>query len=218
MARLARVLVAGVAHHVIQRGNRRQKVFFKDSDREKYLNFLKANSEKYGFDIWAYCLMTNHVHLVVVPHENESLAKGLGETHKQYTRMINSREKWAGYLWEGRFKSFPLDEKYLYTVIRYVERNPVRAKLVKCADDYHWSSAKSHVDKISDPLIKKFYLMDEIDDWAKYLTDGSEIELETIRKYIETGRPLGREEFIERLEKKLDRILRIQKPGPKRNA
>ncbi len=155
------------------------------------------------------------MHLVVVPRDNESLAKGLGETHKRYTRMINLREKWKGYLWEGRFKSFPVDEKYLYTVIRYVERNPVRAGLVRKSEDYTWSSARAHVEKIPNPILKNFHLIDEIDDWCEYLKDESEIELETIHKHVETGRPLGRDEFIDKLEKQFGKILRTKKPGVK---
>ena len=119
MARIARVVVPEVPHHVVQRGNRRQDVFFKSEDRSEYLKILKKQSVKYGFKIWAYCLMRNHVHLIVVPQDVDSFGKGIGEAHKEYTRMINFREGWRGYLWEGRFKSHPLDEQYLYSAVRY---------------------------------------------------------------------------------------------------
>ncbi len=122
MARTARVVAVGYPHHVIQRGNRRQKVFFSDQDKIYYLELLQQKSQKYRLDIWAYCLMDNHVHLIVEPHSAESIAMAIGETHKDYTRMINFRESWRGHLWQDRFKSFVMDERYLYAAMRYVER------------------------------------------------------------------------------------------------
>ena len=141
MARSARLVAEGLPHHIIQRGNRRQKVFLTENDKYAYLEFLYAQKLKYNLKIWAYCLMDNHVHLIVVPEKEEVLSKALGEAHKNYTRMINFREGWRGYLWEGRFKSFILDEQYLFAAVRYVERNPVRAKIVQKAHEYKWSSA-----------------------------------------------------------------------------
>jgi putative transposase len=170
-ARQARLVARDLPHHVIQRGNRRQKVFFERQDREFYLQLLEEKAGKYRVEVWAYCLMDNHVHLIVVPAEESSLARAIGETHKEYTRMINFREKWRGYLWEGRFKSFIVDEKYIYAVIRYVERNPVRAKMVRKAEDYEWSSAKMHVEKRLSRVLSHFYLLDEIKDWSEYLRD-----------------------------------------------
>jgi len=153
MARMARVVIPNIPHHIVQRGNRSQKTFFSDKDKVFYLKLLHKYAEKEGLSFWAYCLMDNHVHLIVVPKREDSLAKGIGDTHKHYTRMINFRENWRGYLWQGRFSSFPLDEKYLYAAIRYVERNPVMAGLVKRAEDYEFSSAKAHVYKTKDFLL-----------------------------------------------------------------
>jgi len=127
MPRIARVVAVGEPHHVIQRGNRRQIVFFHDGDKQAYLKILKLHSRLFEFQVWAYCLMDNHVHLIIVPEKEDSLVKGIGEIHKLYTRMVNFREGWRGYLWQGRFKSVPLGEHYLYAAVRYVERNPVRA-------------------------------------------------------------------------------------------
>jgi len=135
MARVARIVAEGMPHYIIQRGNRRQQVFFSDDDKKTYMEMLYEQKLKYKVEVWAYCLMDNHVHLIVVPEDAEGLSKAIGETHKNYTRMINFREGWRGYLWEGRFKSFVLDESYLYAAVRYVERNPVRAKIVKKAED-----------------------------------------------------------------------------------
>src|SRR3989338_5249482 len=169
MVRTARVVGDGESHHVIQRGNRGQRVFFYTDDRKAYLQILSTQTRKFDVRVWAYCLMDNHVHLIVTPVRGENLAKAIGETHKKYTRMINFREGWRGYLWEGRFKSFVLDEKYVYAAVRYVERNPVRAKIVERAEDYLWSSAQAHVRKKQDPLLSNFYLLDQIDDWSDYL-------------------------------------------------
>ena len=118
--------------------------------------------------------MSNHVHLIAVPEGESGLAKAIGETHKRYTRKVNFREGWRGYLWEGRFKSFVLDEKYVYAAVRYVERNPVRVKIVQRAEDYRWSSALAHVQRRKDPLLSDFYLMEEIEDWSEYLREEEE--------------------------------------------
>ncbi len=214
MARVARVVIAGLPHHVIQRGNRRQQVFFKDEDRYEYLRILKEESTKSGLKIWSYCLMGNHVHLVVVPSKNDSLAKSIGETHKRYTRMINFREGWRGYLWQGRFSSFVMDEKYLYAAVRYVERNPVRARLVRRAEDYEWSSARFRVYKKKNELLDSFFMADEIKNWSNFLADeDNEEELKELRGHITTGRPAGSKEFVEHWEVKLRIRLTPGKPG-----
>lgn len=218
MARLARVVAVGEPHHVIQRGNRRQNVFFRDGDKREYLNILRLQAKLFSLEIWAYCLMDNHVHLIVVPQQEDSLTKAIGETHQLYTRMINFRERWRGYLWQGRFKSVPLDEKYLYAAVRYVERNPVRAKIVKKAEDYPWSSARIRVYHEDDSLLSKFYLMEEIDNWSEYL-EGQEGEEDLKRFRVQTysGRPLGSIDYLRKLERHLGRELIKRKPGPREN-
>ncbi len=213
MPRRARVVAVGMPHHIIQRGNRRQKVFFQKEDRSHYLSILKKFSHKYKLAIWAYCLMDNHIHLIAVPSTNDGLAKAIGETHKIYTWRINQREKWRGYLWEGRFKSFVMAHDYLYKAVRYVERNPVRAGIVQQAQDYEWSSARAHVKKNKDPLLSEFYLMNEIKDWRTYLADDKEEEINAIRKQIKAGLPWGDQEFIKQLEEKLGKTLRVLKQG-----
>jgi len=174
MARMGRIVAPLMPHHVVQRGNRRQEVFFGEEDRTVYLRILQEQSQKNQVKIWAYCLMSNHVHLIAVPEGESGLAKAIGETHKRYTRKVNFREGWRGYLWEGRFKSFVLDEKYVYAAVRYVERNPVRVKIVQRAEDYRWSSALAHVQRRKDPLLSDFYLMEEIEDWSEYLREEEE--------------------------------------------
>lgn len=216
MARLARVVIPGTLHHVVQRGNRRQDAFFNEEDRKEYLRILKKQSNAFRFKVWAYCLMDNHVHLIVVPEVEDSLARGIGEVHRLYTRRVHFREKWKGYLWQGRFSSYPLDEKHLYSVVRYIERNPVRAKIVRKATDYQWSSARAHKVKRKDGLLERFYLVDEISDWDVYLEDEVTMEdLSIIRAHVKTGRPLGGIDFIRKLENISGRILQKRKPGPK---
>ena len=192
MPRLARVVATGHPHHVIQRGNRRQKVFFGDKDKEEYLKILDLNARLFQVKVWAYCLMDNHVHLIVVPQNEKSLTKTIGLTHQLYTRLINFRQGWNGYLWQGRFKSVVLDEKYLYSAVRYVENNPVRAGIVSRAEDYLWSSAKAHVNKENEGLLSWFYLLDEIRNWRNYLSEeDTKHMIEIIREHTGNGRPLG---------------------------
>ncbi len=120
MARLARIVVPGCPHHLIQRGNRRQRVFFSEEDRGFYLTLLGRQAKKCGIAIWAFCLMENHVHLIAVPKAEDSFARGIGELHRQYTLVVNTREGWKGFLWQGRFISYPLDEGHTYAAVRYV--------------------------------------------------------------------------------------------------
>ena len=143
MGRLARVVLPNVPHHITQRGNRNQPVFFSEDDKKEYLRLVSTHAKRHGVQIWAYCLMTNHVHFIAVPDSEKSLTATFQEAHRLYTRRINFREGWRGYLWQGRFASFPMDEEYLIAAVRYVEQNPVKAKLVSNAWDYPWSSAKA---------------------------------------------------------------------------
>jgi len=216
MPRKARIVIPGCPHHVIQRGNRRQRIFFGDGDRRYYLSLLKKQGDLAGLSFWAYCLMNNHVHLIIVPKTTEGLVHGMSAIHWQYTLAINLREDWKGSLWQGRFKSYPLDDKYLVAAVRYVELNPVRAGLVAKAEDYPWSSAQTHINGKPDPIIVDCYLSDEINDWASFLAEGpSESEVRLFDEHASTGRPLGDEGFIERLEKMTGRTIAPQRRGPK---
>lgn len=214
---MARVVIPNIPHHIIQRGNRSQQTFFNNTDKIFYLNLLRKNAEASGIQIWAYCLMDNHVHLIAVPGKKDSLAKGIGDTHKYYTHMVNLRENWRGYLWQGRFSSFPLDEKYLYAAIRYVERNPVRAGIVKRAEDYEFSSAKAHVYKKRDILLSDSFIIEKIGDWRSFLAENdNEDNIKLFRKHSRVGRPLGHRQFIEKLEHLTGRMLTPMKPGRKK--
>jgi len=163
--------------------------------------------------------MTNHVHFVVVPHDESSLAKGFGEAHKRYTRMKNFSEGVRGYLFQGRFGSCVLDERHLLAAVRYVENNPAAAGIVNNAWEYPWSSAAYHVGNIEDDaLVKDRSLYGLVNDWRIYLSEGKEDEFNTIRKATRTGRPAGNNDFIIAMEGRTGRVLRRAKPGRKKKG
>ena len=216
MARLARLVIPGLPHHITQRGNRRQQAFFNDGDYKAYLELMVEWCGKEGVEIWGYCLMPNHAHLIAVPKTADSLRRAIGEAHRRYTRRINFREKWRGYLWQGRFASFVMDEPYLLAAARYVELNPVRAKLVTRPRDWPWSSARAHLKGQDDCLVKVAPLLAMVGDWKAFLNSAiPEEELQDLRSHGRTGRPLGSPAFLDRLESLVGRVLKPQKPGPK---
>jgi putative transposase len=215
MARIARVIAAGIPHHVTQRGNRRLTTFFGDEDYSAYIDLMAEWCGKCGVEIWAYCLMPNHVHLIAVPESEDGLRRGIGEAHRRYSRMINFRQDWRGHLWQGRFASFPMDETYLLAAVSYVELNPVRARLVQDATSWPWSSARAHLAGLDDKLVKVAPLLAMVGEWKLFLGAATDEEVEKIRRHERSGRPLGSESFVERLESSLDRLLKPGKPGPK---
>ena len=217
MARFARVVVPGIPHHVTQRGVRRMETFFDDEDYDVYLRLMREWCDASGIEVWAYCLMPNHVHLVAVPESKESLARGIGEAHRRYTRHINFKKGWKGYLWQGRFASFPMDEDYLLATCRYVELNPVRAKLCERPEEYRWSSAKAHLLGKDDELVKVKPMLDRVSDWQELLASGDQKLFDDVRMHERTGRPLGSKSFMERMSSIVGRDLSKKKPGPKRN-
>lgn len=150
MPRLARIVVPGAAHHITQRGNNRQEVFFVEDDRTVYLSFLRAYAARYRVAIHGFCLMTNHVHIVGVPEDEEGLANAIGRTHFRYSQYINAFHGRSGHLWQGRFHSCALDEGHYGNALHYVEQNPVRAKLVRKAWRHPWFSAGVRVGMAKD--------------------------------------------------------------------
>ena len=170
MARLARVIAPGMPHHVTQQGNRRQQTFFGEEDYQHYLELISRFCRAEQVAIRAYCLMPNHVHLIVVPQSAESPRRAIGEAHRRYTRWINVREGWRGHLWQGRFASFVMDEDHLLTAARYVELNPVRAGLVQAQSRYRWSSAAAHLRRRDDVLVQVAPLLQMAPNWRRLLT------------------------------------------------
>jgi putative transposase len=167
-----------------------------------------------GVQVWAYCLMPNHIHLIAVPQSEDGLARAIGEAHRRYTRRVNFREKWRGYLWQGRFASFVTDEPHLLAAARYVELNPVRAGLVLNAEDWRWSSARSHLLGRDDRLVRVAPLLAMIADWRGFLNSAiPEEQLRDLREHGRTGCPLGSVSFVTHLERTVGRILRPRKAG-----
>jgi putative transposase len=208
------LVIPGLPHHVTQRGNRRQRAFFGEGDYAAYVELMAAWCKQRGVEIWAYCLMPNHVHLIAVPQSEEGLARAIGEAHCRYTRRINFREKWRGYLWQGRFASFVMDEPYLLAAVRYVELNPLRAGLVADPADWPWSSAQAHLCGRDDRLVRVAPMLAMVADWRGLLDSAiREEELRDLREHGRTGRPLGNATFVERLERVIGRVLRPGKAG-----
>ena len=217
MARISRIVVPCYPHHVIQRGNRRQRVFFSEDDKIEYLRLIEKHSKLEDVKIWAYCLMDNHVHFVAEPATEKGIASCFAAAHKRYSRGINFCKGWRGYLWQGRFISYLMDEPHTCMAIRYIEQNPVRAGIVGKAHDYKWSSAKAHVYKQIDPILSTpEWIYKMAGDWEKYLELTNKDEMvRLLKKHARTGRPVGGEGFIKQLETLTGRCLRKQKPGPK---
>jgi len=216
MARLARVVVPGYPHHITQRGNRRQQTFFCDEDYQEYIGLMSEWCGRLGVAIWFYCLMPNHVHLIAAPESQDGLRKAIGEAHRRYTRRINFREGWRGHLWQGRFSSFVMDNKYLMTAVRYVAMNPVKCGLVERPEQYRWSSTAAYLYGKKDPLVKVSGLNERVDNWAELFAQGVDSGVvEKMRKHEQTGRPLGSENFAVKMEKILDRMLVSKKAGRK---
>jgi REP-associated tyrosine transposase len=215
MTRLARAIVPGLPHHVTQRGNRRQPTFFSSEDYLLYMALMGESCRRYRVDIWAYCLMPNHVHLIAVPLTLDGLRRAIGEAHRRYTLQINGQREWRGYLWQGRFSSFVMDDRYAIAAARYIELNPVRAQLVSRAEDYPWSSARAHLLGRDDALVTAAPLLARVPEWRTFL--GAEVKTDDgkkFRRHETTGRPLGAEAFVSHVENLLGRVLRPRRPGP----
>ena len=213
---MARVAVVDFPYHVTQRGNRRQRTFFSDRDYARYLELLAKWPAHFGLEVWAYCLMPNHVHLIVTPRHADGLARGIGEVHRRYTWSVNRARKWRGYLWQGRFSSYILGPTYLLNATRYALRNPVDARLVKRAEDWRWSSARRWIRGEPDDVCVESPLDDLVDDWRAFLKERSDASSRAqIERALRIGRPLADDPLVDRLEILTGRRLRRRQPGPK---
>lgn len=221
MARLARIVIPDVPHHVTQRGNRRQEVFFDEDDYAAYRQLLAEACAREGVKCLAWCLMPNHVHLILIPPATDALRGALADAHRRYSRRINFAHGWKGYLFQGRFASYPMDEPHLMTAVRYVELNPVKASLAARAEDWRWSSARAHVTGRADGLTDLAALGGVHRNWRAMLRhgleagDASAAEEALFEQHERTGRPLGDEAFVARLEAATGRELAPKKPGRK---
>ena len=223
MSRIARPIVPGIPHHVTQRGNRREAVFFTDADRAAYLACLADHCRKHAVEVLSYCLMTNHVHLVVVPSTADGLEKVFRPLHTHYAQRVNRQRGWSGHVWQGRYFSSPLDEAYFWAAMRYVERNPVRAGLVRYAENYRWSSARAHCGLQHDQVLTNDAHWIEtcrmVSDWAAWLRDSeSSDQLDVMRHHVQRDLPCGGETFVREMETRLGQLLRPRKIGRPRKA
>jgi putative transposase len=217
MARIARIVFPGLPHHITQRGNRRQETFFSDDDYQAYIDLMSEWCSRFNVTVWAYCLMPNHVHLIAVPELEDGLRRAIGEAHRRYTRRVNLREGWRGHLWQGRFASNVMDEKYTLVCARYIEMNSVSAHLVREPEGWPWSSASAHIAGLDDKLVRVAPLLEMVGGkWDDFLrTPVHEVDVVQMQNHERTGRPLGAEHFVESIEKKLGRILKPEKAGRK---
>ncbi len=216
MARLARVVIPGIPHHVTQRGNGRQRTFFEEGDYALYLDLLAAAAERAHTEIWAYCLMPNHVHIVLTPSDDHGLSSTFGELHRRYTGYINARQRTTGHLWQGRFGSVPMDEPHFVTALRYVALNPVRAGLVKRAEDWAWSSTRALIAGRDDHVVKVASALERVGDFAAFLGEEFDEALDyaALRKAESVGRPVGTKEWLADMEARTGKVLAAQKRGP----
>ncbi len=216
MPKFRRLVVPGYPHHVTQRGVRRQTTFFDDADYQAYLNLAANLLGEYSIEIWAYCLMPNHIHAVVVPHDKKSMSSYFARLHQQYARRTNLRQEWSGHLWQKRFYSVVLDERHTYAAMRYVELNPVRSGISCRAAHWRWSSARGNLGLVEDPLILRRHTRAIVSDWKGYLAEpDDERVLTTLRRRTATGRPGGDDAFLDELEKRTGRRIRKRRAGRK---
>jgi putative transposase len=205
MPRLARRVFAGLPHHIVQRGNRREDVFYCDADRSAYLDWLRQYCEDAHVEVLAYCLMTNHVHVVAVPASDDGLERAFRPLHTRHAMRLNRRRGSKGHVWQGRFFSSTLDEAYLWAALRYVERNPVRAGMVDKAERYPWSSAPAHCSLRQDPVLTRnaawIDTLRSIADWPAWLADFDRpVHLEALRAHVRRSLPCGSGDFVRALE------------------
>jgi putative transposase len=232
MARLARSTIIGYPHQVTQRGNYEQTVFEEEADYRRYLSWLRECSDRYSIEIWAYCLMRNHVHFVCIPKTDGALAHAFNTLHMKYAQYFHGKKGVTGHLWRGRFLSCMLDDQSVFEEVRFIENNPVRARLVERAEDYPWSSARCHVIGEPDPVLivgsdtgrtlnrmAGVPMYRAIPGWRSYLAaSGEEGIVKRTRERLKTGRPAGDAEFVRKLEEIVGRRLGALPRGRPRKA
>lgn len=216
MARQARIVLADAPHHVTQRGNRGEKIFFEKADFETYIDLLREQCDDKNVAILSYCLLPNQIHLIAVPRSESALAAAIGETHRRYTVHINAKNSWRGHLFQDRFFSYAMDERFMLRAARFIENLPVISGIAPKAENYLWSSARCHVRLGDNTLVKDKAVLKTMPDWAAFLDRPMDPqEMESIRLHLQTGRPRGSEGFIDAVEATIGRAVRPQKRGRK---
>lgn len=217
MARLPRIVLPGIPHHITQRGNRREQVFFEDDDYELYLDLLSEAATRSGVAIWAYCLMPNHVHIIAVPSDTDGLRRTFRYVHRHYTGYINARMRVTGHLWQGRFSSVAMDDAHLVHALRYVALNPLRAGLVQRAEDWRWASTKAHIGGESNAYVNVAPALERVGDFTAFLgeTFDEAMTYSALRKAESVGRPIGSKAWLDEMEMRTGLPLAPAKRGPK---
>jgi putative transposase len=217
MARLPRLVIPGIPHHITQRGNRRERTFFEDGDYALYLDLLAQAAEQAHTEIWSYCLVPNHLHIIAVPSDEDGLRRTFRYVHRHYTGYINARLRTTGYLWQGRFGSVAMDEEHLHQAFRYVALNPVRARLVKRPEDWRWSSVNAHFAGADDHVVQVGPALERVGDFRAFLGEKFDeaMSYAALRKAESVGRPIGSKEWLTDIEAKTGLTLAAQKRGPK---
>jgi putative transposase len=216
MARLARVVIPGYPHHVAQRGNGRARTFFGDADYVLYRDLLAESCQAADVEVWAWCLMPNHVHLILVPADADGLRRALAPVHRRYAGVIHARRGRSGHFWQGRFGAVVLDEAHPAAALRYVSLNPVRARLVTRAQDWRWASTRAHLHGKDDGLTARTPIRDRFPRFADILEPPADPDaFARLRAAESIGRPLGDDRFLARIERLTARSLRPGKRGPK---
>ncbi|MBI4447163.1 MAG: transposase [Acidobacteria bacterium] len=220
MPRTRRIIVPGEPHHVTQRGNRRCEFYRDSEDHEVYLFLLNKQVQIYSLELFSYCCMTNHVHLVATPADGKSLSSAMRDLHSAFAIYFNRKYNFTGHLVQNRFYSCVLDPAHFWAAIRYVEQNPVRAALVAQAEDYRWSSAQAHCGLEENPLLAPLPSTPGlITYWSEWLAgEEDESRLRSLRLQTRTGRPCGSDQFLDELEVRLNRPVRPQKSGRRRKG
>ncbi len=216
MSRIARLVIPGLPHHITQRGNGRARVFFDDSDYITFRDLLAASCKAARVACWAFCLMPNHIHAILVPKDEDGLRAALAPVHRRYAGMINARRKKTGHFWQGRYGAAVMDENYLLAAFHYILRNPVEAGLATTPAKYKWSSAAAYLKGVEDGLTTTAPMFSRLPDMRSFLTREALGLDELIVRDDETiGRPRGDAKFIRALERKTGRDLMPEKRGPK---
>lgn len=217
MSRIARITVPGVPHHVTQRGNRRQPIFVEPDDYALYRDLLAERCKANGVECWAYCLMPNHVHLILTPATPDGLPRAVGEAHRRYAAFFNARARVTGHLFQGRFASVAMDEEHLLAALRYLAFNPVWARLVASPRDWLQASVRAHLSGRDDGLVSVAPALARVGRFADLLelTLEEQMLLEGFETKSANGRPMGTPDFIASVERALGRAVTPGKRGRK---
>lgn len=219
MARQARIVIKNTHHHITQRGNRGEPVFFEKGDYQTYLDLLLEQCERFKVSLYSYCLLPNQVHMIAEPQETDLLARAIGETHRRYSVIINQRQNWSGHLFQNRFFSYPADEQNALRAARFIETLPVTVGIAPKPENYLWSSAKARTKVTENNFLKSFRSFHVIHNWADYLERPMDPnELRQIELHLQTGRPRGSDLFLDNIEAEIGRGVRPKKRGRKPKA